>query len=110
MLNEIYDVLIIGGGPAGLTASIYTSRSNLATLVIAGKPSGGQLINTTDVENYPGFPDGILGPDLISKFQSQAGKFGATFVESNVTGISGTVKNGFHITTDDELIYSSKTI
>ena len=110
MLNKIYDVLIIGGGPAGLTASIYTSRANLATLVIAGKPSGGQLITTTDVENFPGFPNGVLGPDLISKFRSQAKKFGAIFVEANVTGVSGTVKNGFQITTDEELIYSCRTV
>ncbi|OGC57117.1 thioredoxin-disulfide reductase [candidate division WWE3 bacterium RIFCSPLOWO2_12_FULL_36_10] len=110
MADKIYDVLIIGGGPAGLTSAIYTSRANLNTLVVAGRPSGGQLINTTDVENYPGFPDGVLGPDLISKFQLQANKFGATFVEANVTGVSGTVKNGFQITTDEELIYSGKTI
>lgn len=110
MSDKIYDALIIGGGPAGLTSAIYTSRANLSTLVIAGRPSGGQLIDTTDVENYPGFPDGVLGPELISKFQSQAKKFGAIFVEENVTGVSGTVFNSFRATSDSNLIYSGKTL
>ena len=110
MADNIYDVLIIGGGPAGLTSAIYTSRANLNTLVMAGRPSGGQLINTTDVENYPGFPDGVLGPDLISKFQSQAKRFGAFFVEENVTGVSGTFGNLFKVTTDTNLIYTGRTL
>lgn len=81
----MYDVIIIGSGPAGLTAAIYTTRANLKTLIIAGSLWGGQLMLTTVVENYPGFPDGIEGPDLMVAMRKQAEHHGAELVETDFT-------------------------
>lgn len=81
----MYDVIILGSGPAGLTAAIYTTRASLKTLVIAGEKWGGQLMLTTEVENFPGFPKGIQGPDLMINMRKQAENHGAEFVDENFT-------------------------
>lgn len=95
-----HDVIIIGSGPAGLTAAIYATRAALKTLVIAGATAGGQLMITTDVENYPGFPSGIQGPELMELWRKQVERFKAHFVDDNVSRVDFT-KQPLRVWTSD---------
>lgn len=104
----MYDVIIIGSGPAGLTAAIYTTRANLITLLIAGAKWGGQLMLTTLVENYPGFPDGIQGPDLMIAMRKQAERFGAEIIDVDFKASDFTSKP-FKISTD-EATFEAKSV
>jgi thioredoxin reductase (NADPH) len=86
-VTDVRDVIIIGGGPAGYTAALYAARANMRPLVIEGFNWGGQLMITSDVENYPGYKDGVLGPEMMADFRAQAEKFGTEFLTDDVTRV-----------------------
>src|SRR3989441_3913318 len=102
------DGTVVGSGPAGLTAAIYTTRANLKTLVVAGQVAGGQLMITTDVKNYPGFPNGILGPELMELWRKQAERFHADFVDDNVTRVD-LEHNPIKVWVNDD-VYEARTV
>ncbi len=107
-MDSMENVIIIGSGPAGLTAAIYTARANLKPLVFEGFQYGGQLMNTTDIENFPGFPDGIMGPDLMDSMRGQAKRFEANLVQKNVEAVD-VRQRPFTVTVDGE-VHETKTL
>lgn len=102
-------LVIIGSGPAGLTAAIYAARGNLAPVVISGREAGGQLMLTTDVDDFPGFPDGIQGPDLMLKMRVQAERFGTRFINEDVREVDFN-KRPFEITTESKTVKAKSII
>ena len=104
-----HEVVIIGSGPAGYTAAVYTARANLAPVVIEGAQFGGALMQTTDVENFPGFPDGIMGPDLMIQMREQVARFGTRFVEDIATRVDFS-QRPFKVWVGDDLYLSRVVI
>ncbi|MCC6802749.1 MAG: FAD-dependent oxidoreductase, partial [Anaerolineae bacterium] len=94
-------VVVIGSGPAGLTAALYTARAQLSTVVVTGSQLGGQIATTHDVDNVPGFPDGITGPELAGRMQQQAERFGAEFEYDLVTEVDFTKSTPFYVKTQN---------
>ena len=107
-VKNLYDVIIIGSGPAGFTAGIYTSRAKLKTLIITGSLPGGQLMTTSEVENYPGFPNGIFGPELMMNMRQQAERFGTTIVDDEVLKVD--FKNHPFLTSTHSESYEGRAI
>jgi len=108
-MAKVYDVIIIGSGPAGYTAAIYAARANLSVLMLQGYLAGGQLMLTSDVENYPGFEDGVLGPAMMEIFEKQARRFGTEMIAEDVTEVDFS-KRPFTITTDSDTYYARSVI
>src|SRR5215470_915931 len=107
-MSDVRDLIVIGGGPAGYTAALYAARANLRPLVIEGFRWGGQLMITSDVENYPGYPEGVLGPEMMAEFRRQAERFGAEFLTDDVTRVDFSERPFTVFVGDDE--YRAETV
>jgi thioredoxin reductase (NADPH) len=107
--KDVRELIIIGGGPAGYTAALYAARANLNPLVIEGVTFGGQLMITSDVENYPGYPEGVLGPEMMRDFRAQAGRFGAEYLTDNVTSVDFS-ERPFRIDVGDDTYFAEAVI
>ena len=107
-MSDVRELIIVGGGPAGYTAALYAARANLKPLVIEGFNWGGQLMITSDVENYPGYPDGVMGPEMMAEFRRQAERFGADFVTDDVTRVDFS-ERPFRISVENDE-YRAKTV
>ena len=107
--DDVGKVVIIGSGPAGLTAAVYAARADLAPVMVEGIEAGGQLMLTTEVENYPGFIDGIMGPDLMERMRKQAARFGTEYVTDNATDVDFS-QSPFTVTTSDRTLRAQTVI
>jgi thioredoxin reductase (NADPH) len=108
-VSDVRDLIIVGGGPAGYTAALYAARANLNPLVIEGITFGGQLMITSDVENYPGYPEGVLGPAMMQDFRRQAERFGAEFITDDVTAVDFS-ERPFRVEVGDDEYYTRAVI
>src|SRR5690349_12427337 len=109
MSEDSQNVVVIGSGPAGLTAALYTARASLSPIVFEGLEAGGQLMMTTEVENFPGFEQGIMGPDLMAAMRAQAERFGAELRAGNVTSVDFSSRP-FKVVSDDTTILAKTVI
>ena len=107
--EKLHKVIIIGSGPSGYTAALYNARANLEPILFTGLEQGGQLMMTTDVENYPGFPEGLLGPDMMDKFKQQAERFGTVIIPKHITKVDFS-ERPYKLWAEDELYQAESVI